>query len=105
MYTPSRSVKAAAQSGTPFPELPALRQLYGYGFRPRLGQMLMIAGQSGCGKSRLALWLAAMLGTYGWDTLYISADSDPHTMLSRLAALSSGVPAEEVAENLDEYLE
>jgi hypothetical protein len=94
LFTPSRALRAAGTRGEPLPHLNELHALYQYGFEPRKGQMLMVAGQSGAAKTFFALWLAAR---WGVRTLYCSQDSDAHTMISRLISYATGFPTDDVS--------
>lgn len=93
MLTPARALSLAADADA-LPRVAELEPLYKYGFVPRRGQLLMIAGQPGAGKSAFALWLAQRMNA---RTLYFSADMDAHTAVTRLAALLTGFTVEEVS--------
>jgi hypothetical protein len=93
MLTPARALSLAADADA-LPRVAELESLYKYGFVPRRGQLLMVAGQPGAGKSAFALWLAQRMGA---RTLYFSADMDAHTAVTRLAALQTGFTVDEVA--------
>lgn len=88
MFTSERALRAAGTRGEPLPHLPELEAMYRYGFEPRRGQMMMIAGQSGAAKTFFALWLVLK---WGLRTLYCSQDSDAHTMTARQVAALSGM--------------
>jgi hypothetical protein len=66
----------------------------------REGKLVMIAGPSSGGKSMLAQYIVAMMNV---PTLYLAADMDPDESISRLIATFSGVPTEEVRENMTDY--
>lgn len=88
-----------AAAAPELPRLPELSQLYDEAnFVPRRGQLMMFAGQPGAAKTFLALWLAQRLGL---RTIYVSADSDPFEMTTRLAAMLSGHDKEAVAKAMD----
>lgn len=87
------------RAGVELPRIPELEQMYRAGFHPRSGQILMIAGEPGAGKSALAMWYAARMNV---PTLYFSADQDAHTSSTRLAALLTGQRVNDVAEGLSE---
>lgn len=97
MLTPTRALRTAAGRGDLLPALPELEAMYRWGFQPRRGQMLMIAGQTGAAKTFFALWLVAGMGL---RTKYFSADSDAHTMISRLIAYQTGLTTDQVADQL-----
>lgn len=86
MLTASRALHRA-KDATPLPTVAELSALHELGVLPRLGQMLMIVGQPGAGKSTFALWYAFKLGL---PTLYFSADMAAHTATTRLGALTTG---------------
>jgi hypothetical protein len=67
-------------------------------YRPRRGQVTMIAGQTNAGKSMFALYYALRLGE---PTLYFSADSDEATQFERAAAMTTGHRMDDVREALD----
>jgi hypothetical protein len=93
MLTPARALSLAADADA-LPRVAELEPLYKYGFVPRRGQLLMVAGQPGAGKSAFALWLAQRMAA---KTLYFSADMDAHTAVTRLAALITGFTVDEVS--------
>lgn len=88
----------ASQVGAALPQVDALRHLHSYGVRFRRGQLVMVAGQSGGGKSTFALWLALTMGV---RTLYISADMSQHTALTRTAACVTGESVTSIAAAVD----
>jgi len=96
MLHPGRAFNLAV-SAEALPELPDLAALHGYGVRPRKGQLMMVAGRPGAMKSTLAMWWAAKLNL---PTLYFSADMAPHTASTRLAAVLSGDPVEDVSSSI-----
>lgn len=99
MLTASRSIAAAAAKGGQLPYVDGLEALYTYGTTPRRGQICMVAGQPGSQKSGFALWYTTRLGL---DTLYFSADSDAHTVSSRLAAIHTGRKVREVEDDFED---
>lgn len=101
MLSATRSLSKAREAGVPLPEIPELIDLYtGYfRFRPRCGEVTMIAGQPGSQKSGFALWLASRLKLPTW---YLSADMAQHTATERLAAAVTGHTTEDVAEGLQQ---
>jgi len=92
LYTPARAMIRAGQA-EPLPRVQELTNLYNYGFLPRRGQFLMIAGQPGAGKSAFALWWAVKMNL---RTLYFSADMDAFTAVTRLAACMTGLTIDSV---------
>lgn len=107
MQPAARSLAGARHSGDPMPEVRELGDLVSLGFRPRKGQILMIAGMPGSQKSGFALWLTER---WGLETLYFSADMAQHTATVRLAGCVTGHTKQTVATGLkgdgeDFYLE
>jgi predicted ATP-dependent serine protease len=86
MLSASRAI-SKAQDAAPLPVVAELSSLHELGVLPRMGQMLMIVGQPGAGKSTFALWYAFKLAL---PCLYFSADMAAHTAATRLAALVTG---------------
>lgn len=84
-----------------------LEPLYRWGFTPRHGQFIMVAGRSGSQKSGLALyWVEEM----GLPTLYVSADMSAFTASARLASMSTNETTEQIeaamkAGHKDRYLD
>jgi hypothetical protein len=66
------------------PRIAALEGLYQRGLRFRQGEMTMLAGRSGSGKSAFMLWLAA---NWNVPTLYMSADMSGFEASTRLASM------------------
>lgn len=97
MLTASRALHKA-KDATPLPRVAALHALHELGVLPRLGQMLMIVGQPGAGKSTFALWYAFMLNL---PTLYFSADMAAHTAITRLGSLTTGMPVNAVSDAIE----
>ncbi len=90
----TRTSKAAAPLPDPFQVLAESR--YKVRFRP--GEVVMIAGPPGAGKSMVTL--AAVINMKV-PTLYISADSNEATMAARAAACVTGHPTETVARTIE----
>ena len=61
----------------------------------RRGQLHVVAGQPGRGKTLLALWYAI---SSGCETLYFSADSDEGTLVNRASAVVLNKTVDEVKE-------
>jgi predicted ATP-dependent serine protease len=97
VITPTRALALAADA-EPLPRVPELRYLYDYGFLPRRGQFLMVAGQPGAGKSAFILWWTVKMNV---RTLYFSADMDAFTAITRLAACISGFEVNAIADAIE----
>lgn len=99
MYRASRAVGIAKKTGVPLPEVPFLRDWYleDGGRNIYQGELVMIAGRPGSLKSFLSLAFAQ--GT-GLDTLYLSADSDASTQISRLAANITGHQVRDIRQQM-----
>lgn len=97
MLTPIRAMRTASDA-EPLPRVEELEALYKYGFLPRRGQLMMIAAESGSGKSAFLQWYVNRLNV---RTLYLSADNDAHTTVTRLCSQRSGYTVDAVAEMLD----
>jgi len=93
MLTPSRSLSLHAESGRELPYVAELGALYSRGFKPRHGQVIMVAGRSGTQKSGFVLWWTLQMRL---PTLYFSADMSAFTASSRVASSVSGDPTETV---------
>jgi hypothetical protein len=101
MLIASRAVGVAAETGAPLPEVPVLKPLHDMGVVFREGKLVMIAGPSSGGKSMLAQYIVAMMNV---PTLYLAADMDPDESISRLIATFSGIPTDEVREDMMSYV-
>lgn len=101
MLSATRSIHKVRDGNVPLPEIDALVDLYTgfFRFRPRCGEVTMIAGQPGSQKSGFTLWLASQLRLPTW---YLSADMAQHTATERLAAAVTGHTTEDVAEGLQQ---
>jgi predicted ATP-dependent serine protease len=94
MKTLRRSIRKSEVGGEP---LPAPFQAFERaGMILRRGEVTVIAGTPGAGKSSVALHIAARLKQ---PTLYFSADTNAHTMAMRLLAMT-GKMTQQQAENL-----
>lgn len=102
--------QALVQNTSVPPALPLVEELtplYDLGVGPRRGEVIMIAGRSGSGKSSFALWLAEQ---WGLDTLYFSADMSARQASSKLAAMLTNKSVGDVENAMldgtgDHYLE
>ena len=95
MLTASRAfVPRATSQGRALPHIPELSKLYSqFGLRLSHGQIIMVAGRPGAGKSAFALWLAMKTNL---ETLYFSADMSAATVTARMAAFYTGDTTAEV---------
>jgi hypothetical protein len=83
--------------------LPSLRELYDleqgvFAFRFRTSQVTVIAGPGGSQKSGLATWCVAQ---WNLPTLFMSADTDQRTAITRLTAALTGDSTKTVGKALD----
>jgi len=78
----SRAIRTASQGGATLPTV--WRSLLDQQIAFRRGEVSMVAGPPGAGKSTFALSLAVHAKV---PTLYISADTHSHTMSLRLLAM------------------
>lgn len=97
MLTAGRALAQNVDRGRELPRVEAFRSLYERGVRPRHGQIIMIAGRSGAGKSAFAMYWAAQMNL---RTLYFSADMDASTASRRLVSMHTGDSDELVAVGL-----
>lgn len=98
-----RAKRALRKSGAGAPKLPlldGLQPLYNLrsGVYPRKGNMVMIAGRGGAGKSSFALWLTQQ---WGMDTLYFSADMTATQATQKLVANKTQTPSDTVEQHLN----
>ena len=77
--------------------LPLPVELAHAGFKIRKGQLVMVAGASGCGKSMFTMWLNHRIGL---ETLYASADMDPFDATVRLAAMHTGDTTDSIEKSM-----
>ena len=87
----SRAIKTASQGGATLPTV--WQSLASQQIMFRYGELSMIAGPPGAGKSTFALALAVQAGV---PTLYVSADTHSHTMSLRMLAMLTHKPQSEV---------
>ena len=97
MLTASRSLVRHSQSGKLLPKVEELHDLYDLGLRARAGQVIMISGRSGSGKSAFAMfWVLRM----GLPCIYFSGDMSPYTASTRVAASITGETAQEIEQGM-----
>ncbi len=92
-----QSLHRSKHTGVPLPD--RFPSLAAAGIKVRRGQVHMIAGQPGSGKSLVALDYAINAGI---SCLYFSADSDAATVCARSAAMRLGVEMSEVEAWMDD---
>lgn len=85
MKTLIRTVGRSDSGGEPLPSV--FKAFDANKITPRRAEVSMFAGVPGVGKSTLSLAMALHMGV---PTLYISADTNAHTMAMRLASMISG---------------
>jgi len=68
-----------------------------FGIRPQRATVTMIAAPPGSGKTLLALTLVQKMGL---PTLFLSADTDENTIMTRAASLLTNAPQSEIREAL-----
>jgi|GEM_PF-1677538 len=93
MLTASRALTLSSQSSPELPHVAALDPLYRLGVRPRVGEVIMIAGRSGTQKSGFALWWVLNMKA---PTLYFSADMSPFQASVRIACSVTGQRTDQV---------
>ena len=96
MRTLVRSVGRASIGGEPLPS--CFKSFEASKIIIRRSEVSMFAGAPGAGKSTLALALALKTNV---PTLYISADTNAHTMAMRLASMISGKNQTDVEQKLN----
>jgi replicative DNA helicase len=95
MRTLARAVGSADIGGEPLPSV--FRTLDSNKIIFRRAEVSMIAGTPGAGKSTLALAIALRTKV---PTLYVSADTNAHTMAMRLLSMITGKPQSEAEQML-----
>lgn len=95
MLTALRSLVQHGESAPEMPKVVELEDLYKYrgGVTFRRGQLIMVVGRSGAGKSGFTLWLCRQ---WGVRTLYLSADMSGFTASTRLASMALDATTHEV---------
>lgn len=96
MRTLIRSVGRASIGGEPLPNY--FKAFEQNKITMRRSELTMFAGEPGVGKSTLALALALKTNV---PTLFISADTNAHTMAMRLASMISGKSQTDVEQKLN----
>lgn len=100
MRTLTRAVGSADIGGEPLPSV--FRTFDAHKVVIRRSEVSMIAGAPGAGKSSLALAIALRAEV---PTLYVSADTNAHTMAMRLLSMITGKPQSEAETMLNEQVE
>lgn len=83
-YSAAQGFQKALGQADPLPLPP---ELNGCGFKIRRGQLVMVAGISGAGKSTFVQWLLSRMNV---SVLYGSADMDPWDSTVNVAAMMTG---------------
>jgi len=94
MLTSSRSLNKASKTA-PLPQVAGLRDLYSSGVLPRSGQLIVVFGQPGSGKSTFMEWYIDQMDC---PALYFSADMDAQDAISRLGAQRTGWSVDAVSD-------
>jgi hypothetical protein len=94
----SKALRRASVTGTTLPEVPWLASLHEAGVRFRPGQVTLVTGRPGAGKSNLTQRLCTDWAVdHDLPTLYYSLDMDPFTAAVRQAAAVTGHRQESIA--------
>jgi replicative DNA helicase len=88
VYRAARALSLASKTGEALPHVDALRDWYAEDQEIYQGSLVMVAGMPAAFKSMFTLDVVRAMNV---PTLYLSADSDPATQTSRLAAMVTGV--------------
>lgn len=99
MYRASRAVALAKKTGAPLPQVPQLKDFYETGAEFYKGSVVMIAGMPAAFKSMFTLDIVRSMEV---SCLYVSADSDAATQISRLAAQLTGWRHQDIRVQMDE---
>ena len=98
MFRAARVASLAGETGEALPHVDALRDWYADGQEIYQGSLIMVAGMPAAFKSMFTLDVVRAMNV---PTLYLSADSDPATQFSRLAAQVTGVNHASVRDQVD----
>lgn len=103
MQTLGLAMRSSGEEGAALP--PVFSQLDKLGAKLRRGQLVLIAGAPGGGKSAITSFLTYKMAygefeEQGVPTLYFSADTDKHTLGTRIAASISRFTVEQAEELL-----
>lgn len=93
MLTASRSLRRNIKSAPELPRVPELDDLRNFPFHFRHGEVIMVAGRSGAGKSTFVEWLVDQMNL---PTLYLSADMTPYEASVRLACSRLRMTADQI---------
>jgi len=94
MLSSARSLFRASKTAE-LPRVASLRDLYKSGVTPRAGQLVMIFGQTGSGKSTFILHY---LNEMNVPSILYSADTDAQDSISRLGAMRTGWTVDQVSD-------
>lgn len=99
MIPASRSIAPARSAAKPLPWVESLRPLYEQGLVLRHGQLVMVGGAPGSGKSMFTQWLCN-----NWDlpVCYASMDMSQTDTITRLGAMRCNMTHEEVKQAFEE---
>lgn len=97
MRTLTKTIGKKDTGGEPMPLV--FRSFKDYQMYIRRSEVSVIAGKPGAGKSTLALAMALRMRQ---PTLYISADTNAHTMAMRLLSMIEGMPQQEAEKQISE---
>lgn len=99
MLTAARALMRSQKSGgREFPTVPQFADLYQLDWKPRYGEMTMIAARSGAGKSTFGLYYALATGL---NTLYFSGDMSAFQASVKLACATQHEDIDTVVKLLD----
>lgn len=99
MLRADRSLRLNISSAPELPHVPVLQDLYDFPCRPRRGDVIMITGRSGHGKSTFALYLVSKMNL---PTLYFSADMSAYESSIKLACSELDMTLDQVEELIAE---
>lgn len=93
MIPASRSIGPVREAARPMPWIEEMRPVYDLGVTFRAGQLIMVAGHPGSGKS---LWVQWLCHRWNRPTLYFSMDMSQSDTVTRLGALCTGMTSDAV---------